>query len=417
MLKCLHFLQALFFFVRYMMSLIELLKNEKTWIEFLEYKINGGHLTKRECEELKQYIFDKAYLPIVDDIILGRNFTIPVMKQINKKNTTKKRTVFLFDDAENYVLKALMFLLHKYDNTFSRNLYSFRRNIGVKMAIDNITKNNVTTMFAYKVDIHDYFNSVDTDIMIDILKSKIQDDELLIRFISDLLTQPKAYFNNELVDCRKGIMAGVPISGFLANLYIEELDKFFEERNVLYARYSDDIIVFGQTKEEIDTYKSVIKDFLFGRNLTINESKEFEIHPHDTIEFLGFSFTNNKVDLSDIALQKIKDKMRRKARALLRWKTRKKASDERAIRAYIKHFNKKFFDNPKNNELTWCRWYFPIITTDASLHTLDEYMLQNIRYIATGKHTKANYNLRYDTIKSYGFKSLVHAYYDDKAPN
>ena len=399
------------------MSLIELLKNEKTWIEFLEYKINGGHLTKRECEELKQYIFDKAYLPIVDDIILGRNFTIPVMKQINKKNTTKKRTVFLFDDAENYVLKALMFLLHKYDNTFSRNLYSFRRNIGVKMAIDNITKNNVTTMFAYKVDIHDYFNSVDTDIMIDILKSKIQDDELLIRFISDLLTQPKAYFNNELVDCRKGIMAGVPISGFLANLYIEELDKFFEERNVLYARYSDDIIVFGQTKEEIDTYKSVIKDFLFGRNLTINESKEFEIHPHDTIEFLGFSFTNNKVDLSDIALQKIKDKMRRKARALLRWKTRKKASDERAIRAYIKHFNKKFFDNPKNNELTWCRWYFPIITTDASLHTLDEYMLQNIRYIATGKHTKANYNLRYDTIKSYGFKSLVHAYYDDKAPN
>lgn len=397
------------------MSLIELLKDEKTWNEFLEYKINGGHLTKRECEELKQYICDKAYLPIVDDIVLGRNFTIPVMKQINKKNTTKKRTVFLFDDAENYVLKALMFLLHKYDNTFSRNLYSFRRNIGVKMAIDNITKNNVTTMFAYKVDIHDYFNSVDTDIMIDILKSKIQDDELLIRFISDLLTQPKAYFNNELVDCRKGIMAGVPISGFLANLYIEELDKFFEERNVLYARYSDDIIVFGQTKEEIDTYKSVIKDFLFGRNLTINESKEFEIHPHDTIEFLGFSFTNNKVDLSDVALQKIKDKMRRKARALLRWKTRKKASDERAIRAYIKHFNKKFFDNPKNNELTWCRWYFPIITTDASLHTLDEYMLQNIRYIATGKHTKANYNLRYDTIKSYGFKSLVHAYYNTKA--
>lgn len=417
MLKCLRFCRHYFSLLRCSMSLIALLKDEKTWNEFLEYKINGGHLTKRECEELKQYICDKAYLPIVDDIILGRNFPIPVMKQINKKNTTKKRTVFLFDDAENYVLKALMFLLHKYDNTFSRNLYSFRRNIGVKMAIDNITKNNVTTMFAYKVDIHDYFNSVDTDIMIDILKSKIQDDELLIRFISDLLTQPKAYFNNELVDCRKGIMAGVPISGFLANLYIEELDKFFEERNVLYARYSDDIIVFGQTKEEIDTYKSVIKDFLFGRNLTINESKEFEIHPQDTIEFLGFSFTNNKVDLSDVALQKIKDKMRRKARALLRWKTRKKASDERAIRAYIKHFNKKFFDNPKNNELTWCRWYFPIITTDASLHTLDEYMLQNIRYIATGKHTKANYNLRYDTIKSYGFKSLVHAYYDDKAPN
>jgi hypothetical protein len=38
-------------------------------------------------------------------------------------------------------------------------------------------------------------------------------------------------------------------------------------------------------------------------------------------------------------------------------------------------------------------------------------MIENIRYIATGKHTKANYNLRYETIKEYGFKSLVHSYY------
>ena len=107
----------------------------------------------------------------------------------------------------------------------------------------------------------------------------------------------------------------------------------------------------------------------------------------------------------------MKDKMRRKARKLLRWKTRKNASNERAIRAYIKNFNKKLFDNPKNNEITWCRWYFPVITTDNSLHILDEYMIENIRYIATGKHTKANYNLRYETIKEYGFKSLVHSYY------
>ena len=129
------------------------------------------------------------------------------------------------------------------------------------------------------------------------------------------------------------------------------------------------------------------------------------------VDFLGFSFTDNQVDLSDVAIQKMKDKMKRKARALLRWKTKKKASNERAIRAYIRHFNKKFFDNPRDNEITWCRWYFPIITTDDSLHILDDYMIQNIRYIATGKYTKANYNLKYATIKEYGFKSLVHAYY------
>lgn len=393
------------------MSIINLLKEENTWNEFLQYKIDGGHLPKWEQKKIEEYIKHKEYEPIVEKIINGNGFSIPKIKYINKKNSTKKRVVFLFDEKENYVLKALMFLLYKYDNIFSPNLYSFRRHISVKTAVANITKKNIKTMYGYKVDIHDYFNSVDTETIIEILQDKIKDDGLLVNFIGSILSESKAYLNEEIVECKKGIMAGVPISGFLANLYLSELDKWFYENKILYARYSDDIIVFGKTREDVNTYKQKIKQFLKARKLTVNENKEFDIEPNEKMDFLGFSFTDNKVDLSDVALQKMKDKMRRKAKKLLRWKTRKNASNERAIRAYIRNINKKLYDNPKNNEITWCRWYFPIITTDKSLHILDEYMLENIRYIATGKHTKANYNLRYETIKEYGFKSLVHSYY------
>ena len=394
------------------MSIIELLKDKNTWTEFLQYKIDGRHLGKRDQEKLEKYIAAKEYEAVVERIINRKDFALPTMKHINKKNSTKKRTVFLFNDKENYVLKAIMFLLYKYDEIFSPNLYSFRRNISVKTAVDSIMKKDIKSMYGYKLDIHDYFNSVDTNIMINILRDKIRDDNLLVDFIISIISESKAYFDENIITCKKGIMAGVPISGFLANLYLEELDRWFYENNILYARYSDDIIVFGETKEDVDQYKEKIKQFLNKRKLTVNENKEFEIKPNEKLDFLGFSFTNNKVDLSDVALQKMKDKMKRKAKALLRWKNKKNASDERAIRAYIRHFNKKFFDNPKNNEITWCRWYFPIITTDNSLHILDDYMIQNIRYIVTGRRSKANYNLKYETIKEYGFKSLVHAYYN-----
>lgn len=394
------------------MSIIELLTDKNTWTEFLQYKIDGGHLGKRDQEKLEKYIANKEYEEVVKRIINREDFALPTMKHINKKNSTKKRTVFLFNDKENYVLKAITFLLYKYDEIFSPNLYSFRRHINVKTAVDTIMKKDIKSMYGYKVDIHDYFNSVDTNIMINILRDKIRDDSLLVDFIVSIISESRAYFDENVITCKKGIMAGVPISGFLANLYLEELDRWFYENSILYARYSDDIIVFGETKEDVDKYKEKIKQFLDKRKLTINENKEFEIKPNEKLDFLGFSFTDNKVDLSDVALQKMKDKMKRKAKALLRWKNKKNASDERAIRAYIRHFNKKFFDNPKNNEITWCRWYFPIITTDNSLSILDDYMVQNIRYIATGRHTKANYNLKYETIKTYGFKSLVHAYYD-----
>lgn len=46
-------------------------------------------------------------------------------------------------------------------------------------------------------------------------------------------------------------MAGTPMSPFLANVYLTEMDKYFEERDVLYFRYSDDIILFADSMEEL----------------------------------------------------------------------------------------------------------------------------------------------------------------------
>lgn len=140
------------------MSIIELLMCENTWEEFLEYKVDGGHLSKQQEARLTEYIQNKEYIPVVEGILRKEDFPIPTMKCINKKNSNKKRTVFLFDEKENFVLKAMMFLLYKYDHLFSPNLYSFRRNISVKTAIANITKRNIWSMYGYKVDIHDYFN-------------------------------------------------------------------------------------------------------------------------------------------------------------------------------------------------------------------------------------------------------------------
>ena len=118
-------------------------------------------------------------------------------------------------------------------------------------------------------------------------------------------------------------------------------------------------------------------------------------------------------DVSEASAEKLKGKMRRKARRFRRLmqRGRKPLTAEEAMRSFIKVFNIKFYENRNDNELTWARWFFPIITTSKTLGELDRYMVECIRYIRTGKHTKANYNLRYDTIKSYGFRSLVHEYY------
>lgn len=73
-------------------------------------------------------------------------------------------------------------------------------------------------------------------------------------------------------------------------------------------------------------------------------------------------------------------------------------------------FSRKLFENPVEHELTWARWYFPLINTADSLKIIDEYCQSRIRYLATGKHTKAAYNFRYEEMKELGYVSLVNRY-------
>ena len=64
-------------------------------------------------------------------------------------------------------------------------------------------------------------------------------------------------------------------------------------------------------------------------------------------------------------------------------------------------------------DFTWSRWFFPNLTVDTGLRTIDAYLQEYIRYTVTGRHYKGNYRIRYDTLKKWGYRSLVHEYYKD----
>ena len=185
-------------------------------------------------------------------------------------------------------------------------------------------------------------------------------------------------------------MAGVPISAFLANYYLKDLDKYFYDQNIIYARYADDIIVFGENVDKVKQYQQYIKEYLNNHGLIVNEKKEFFYNPKEKFEFLGFSYQNGIIDLSDNTIKKIKGKIKRTSKGLRRWKLKKEASDEITLKAMNRKFNRKFYGK-NENDLTWKYWFFPVINTTSSLKIVDKYMQDWQRYIITGKHNKKNF--------------------------
>lgn len=400
------------------MSILEKLSQRHIWEQFYSHKIEQGNISEKDAQDLRFFIDNEEYMPVAHNIEKGIPFSYPHKSLVNKSKQGKKRAVYTYNREENYVLKLIAYLLTDYDYLFAPNLYSFRKNRGVKKAVEDVLKiRDINGRYVYKVDISNYFNTVDITLLLPKLEVALSDDYELFLFLKSLLMNPYIEYEGEIIEEQKGIMAGVPISGFLADLYLKELDFYFYENKIPYMRYSDDILVFAKDENELEQSIGVIKECLLSHNLSVNSDKESVSEPFEKWNFLGFSYDKGVIDISDASFEKLKAKMRRKARSLYRWASKKKISGEFAARAFVKRFNTKLYDNPVYSELTWTRWFFPVINTSATLEKIDEYMLLCIRYLATGKHTKARYNFRYEDIKSLGYRSLVNEYYKAKSSN
>ena len=396
-------------------SLISQLTLQETWEEFLAYRLLKCRFNWHEFNEADAFVEREDYLPLATKIAQGEGIGIPTKKLVNKMGSDKKRIVYSFAPDEMLVLKLIAFLLYKYDDQFAPNCYAFRRGLKASDAVFKINKSiRGQKMWAYKLDIHDYFNSIDIDILLPMLAEMLANDLPLYHFFEKLLTTNLAISNGQVIEEKHGVMAGTPTAPFLADVFLKEVDLYFYNQGVIYARYSDDIIMFAPDYDTLQQYKDQMCHFLAQYHLEVNPDKEKIYSPDEAYEFLGFKCHGHDIDISEATKKKMKGKISRKARSLLRWSHKNHIEPEKAMKGLINYFNRKFFESDDPETLTWSRWFFPVINQTDGLKEIDHYLQQYIRFISTGKHNKTNFRVDYERLKDLGYKSLVNEYYNYK---
>lgn len=397
-------------------SIIESIGIEEEWQDFLQYKIERGNISKNEEEAFKKFIEEKEYLKIKEMIDNGEfPGEYPRKSIINKEGTLKKRIVYTFSENINIALKFIAYKLYNFDGLFEYNCYAFRRNYGVSNALRRILRNpRLGEYYCLKADISNYFNSIDVDELLELMIEVNKKEPELYQLFEKILREPKVLENGKCISEEHGAMAGIPLSPFFANIYLKDVDKYFVEKKIEYFRYSDDILIFAKDYETLCIYQKELYDILKQKKLEINKSKEYITEPGYEWEFLGFKYINGDFDLSENTKRKIKGKIKRKAEALRRWQRKKNLTTDKAAIGFIRAMNKKFFGYDEGDDFTWNKWFFPNLTTDAGLKEIDCYMQEYIRYAVTGRHYKGNYRIKYDTLKSWGYRNLVNEYYKYK---
>ncbi len=401
-------------------TIFEEASDAQSWQDFLDYKLEKQHLSSYEEKDFRTFIEAKEYSSLCDRWKIDDfPYSLPVKKAVNKSGTHKKRIVYSFEGGEGIFLKFIAFQLFRYDNFFCKNCYAFRRSYGVKQAILHLRGfPHLQNKYCLKVDISNYFNSIDVDILLQKLDFLQERDAFVYNLFERILKEDRVLENGYIIREKHGAMAGTPISPFFANVYLSEVDWYFYNAGIPYFRYSDDILLIADSYEELSERQALLYLWLDKLGLSLNPDKVRLIKPGESIEFLGFCYQNGHIDLSEHTIRKTKQKIKRKADALRRWQHKKNISPEKAAIGLINAMNKKFFGKPpkddsseETDEFTWNRWFFPNLTTDTGLKEIDAYLQDYIRYAVTGRHYKGNYRIRYETLKKWGYRSLVHEYY------
>lgn len=173
---------------------------------------------------------------------------------------------FLYDSFANRKGKGTHAAIKRFEKFLRKLSLNRDQNIKLGGGVNWILNNNIMGC-ALKADIKHYFDTVDHELLLKIIKRKIRDPNViwLIRIILK---------NHKTNILGKGMPLGNLTSQFFANLYLHELDLFVKHKlkAKYYIRYVDDFVILHRDKKMLEKWKTEIDNFL-------DENLKIELHP------------------------------------------------------------------------------------------------------------------------------------------
>lgn len=405
---------------------IEILSDKTLWDKAFDRLVQKQFENKDEIiSELEMFIETDEYMSVVKKIVNGQlTWSVPEKILLSKAGTTKKRVVYMYEPIERLVQGVLYRALTQYHiKELSPLCFSYKQGISTINAVKYIRKVKGTIqMYGLKMDISSYFNSVNKEHLIKSIEDSTEGLSGTRKTLQNLLLVDKATFRGKEIDEYKALIAGSPIASFYANYCLRELDNHFEKLQeeyekkgdvLVYARYSDDILVMHHSEEEVARLTKVVSDFIEGYGLTINPTKYTHFSPDEPIDYLGLELSPEGIDIAKHSASKVKNTIKRwvkKARIRIE---KGESTYQYESRNIVRRMNYKYFKSfiIDERKFGWGYYAFRFVTMTKTLTALDFYLKDQLRYLKTGKHNKHNwYAISEEEFSSMGYLSLYEMY-------
>lgn len=213
---------------------------------------------------------------------------------INKTYKTSSYTTFkVFEPKERDVYRlpyypdrithhAIMNILEPiFVRCFTNDTYSCIKGKGIHAAANGVKqalKDVANTTYCLKLDIKKFYPNIDHQILKQLLRRKIKDEDLL-------------WLLDEIIDSADGVPIGNYLSQYFANFYLTYFDHWIKEQKQVkyYFRYADDLVILSPSKNELHQLLDEIKYYLSSK-LKLTVKSNYQVFPVQArgIDFVGY---------------------------------------------------------------------------------------------------------------------------------
>ena len=249
---------------------------------------------------------------------------------------------------------------------FSDSSYGYRPRRSGQQAIQKVKEYaEEGYRYAVSVDLSKYFDTLNHELLMNLLHRKIQDMRVL-RIIKKYL-KSGVMENGVVSKTEEGSPQGGPLSPLLANIYLNEFDWEMHSRGVKTVRYADDIVVFAKSKRAAERLLESSRRYLEGKlklKMNTEKSKVTSIFAVKEFKFLGFCIGRNGSGIYIRAHRKSLNKAKEKLKLLTK---RNRGHNVRRVMAEVKVFIRGWLG------------YFHVAEMKRMMKSWDEWLRRRIR--------------------------------------
>ena len=344
--------------------------------------------------------------------ILSRQYRIapPHIIEIPKRDSAEMRKVYCNEPMDRFVCAQIGKV---YERMFKDRIHpqcvSYQRGIGVGRIVREISQYIAAHpgLKGAKFDIHHYFDEVAEGVRDQALK-ELDTGSCIDRIVWDYLHDDVVIDESgAIIHKYKGITQGFAVSPFLANYILRDIDEAISGLDVLYYRYSDDILILGR---DFERAQSLLYNMLAQKGLTINPKKVTPIDADTWFTFLGFKIRGSEITFSEDTVKRLK----RSVRCLTRTRKGQPLKSEAVLRRAIRQLNRDLYVAylVNDREFGWAEYMFGTVNVLEDVEALDRYIKDHLRHLYTGRwNSYGNYNkVPNDMLRRCGYVSMVHLF-------